>query len=107
MGSEMCIRDSSKELQDLHGEWEILQALMMCIVPIFCTLVMRWLLFSAEGTTTGWQTLFSRPTSIGIALVTLILPLIQFRRWPYVTVGWACFWAISLVFMAFPAVRNW
>ncbi len=98
------IDESTADLQTVHAEWEILHVLLMCIVPVFCTLILRWLIFAAEGTAGGWQPMFSRPTIVAIALFTLILPIIQFRKWPYVTVGWVCFWAISLVFLAFPAI---
>ncbi len=101
------LEESSTELQKIHGEWEISQVLLMCIAPIFCTVVLRWLMFAADGTTDGWQTLFSRPVTITIALAVLLLPLSQMRHWPYAAFGWLIFWGISIIFVAFPALRIW
>lgn len=97
--------ESAEQLQELHSELEITQVLLLCIAPIVCTVLLRWLIFSAAGTTNGWQTLFSRPVIVTVSLIGLILPLTQLRRWPYASLGWLFFWAISLIFLAFPAFR--
>ena len=101
------LEESAEALQKLHGELEITQVLLLCIAPIFCTVILRWLIFSASGTTNGWQPLFTRPVIVIIGLIGLILPLTQLRRWPYASIGWLFFWAISLIFLAFPAFRVW
>lgn len=97
----------SHELQKLHGEWEMTQVLLLCIVPIVCTVVLRWLVFSAEGTTTGFKMIFDRPGVIAVGLTVLVLPILQLKRWPLVIFGWLFFWSISFVFMAFPSMRIW
>lgn len=101
------LEESASELQLIHGEWEVSQALLLCIIPIFFTVVMRWLLFSAEGTISGWEPTFSRPITITICLILLFIPLTQLRRWPYATLTWIVFWFISFIFVAFPALRIW
>ena len=93
-------------LQTVHG-MESAEALLMCIVPVFATIVLRWTVFSADGTARDWQQIVTRPTLLIVALATLILPLIPFRNWHYASIGWLCFWAISFIFMAFPSMRIW
>ncbi len=98
------VLESSMALQQVHEGSEMTQVLLMCMVPVFFTLVLRWLIFSADGTTASWSTLFSRPVRIVIAILILLLPLTQCRRWPYVTAAWAFFWTISVIFIV--ASRN-
>ena len=93
-------------LQDVHG-MESAEALLMCIVPVFATIVLRWTVFAADGTARGWQQIFTRPTLLFVALASLIVPLIPFRNWRYASIGWIFFWSISFVFMIFPSMRIW
>lgn len=96
--------ESSQALQQVHKGSEMTQVILMCIVPVFFTLVLRWLVFSADGTITDWQPIFNRPIRVIIATSILLLPLTQIRRWPYVTVSWIFFWLISVIFIV--ASRN-
>lgn len=100
------VEEVGEALQEVHG-MESAEALLMCIVPVFATIVLRWTVFSAEGTARDWQQIVTRPVLLIVALATLILPLIPFRNWRYASIGWLCFWAISFVFMAFPSMRVW
>lgn len=103
---EFGVDEVGVALQAVH-QWESAEVLLMCIVPVFGALVMRWLIFSAEGTTTGWQQLFSRPTLLPIALIVLAFPAWLLRNYRYALIGWVFFWLISIIFMAFPAMRTW
>lgn len=96
--------ESSQALQQVHKGNEMTQAILMCIVPVFFTLVLRWVVFSADGTTANWPTIFSRPVRFTIAIIVLLFPLTQFRRWPYVTAAWTLFWTLSVIFIV--ASRN-
>lgn len=98
------VHESSQALQAVHKGSEMTQVLLMCIVPIFCTLVLRWLIFAADGTTASWPTIFSRPVRLTIAIAVFLLPFTQIRRWPYVTAAWTFFWTISVIFIV--ASRN-
>ena len=100
------VEEVGEALQEVHG-MESAEALLMCIVPVFATIVLRWTVFSAEGTARDWQQIVTRPVLLIVALAALILPLIPFRNWRYASIGWLCFWAISFVFMAFPSMRVW
>lgn len=93
-------------LQDVH-HMESAEALLMCIVPVFATIVLRWTVFAADGTARGWQQIVTRPVLLVVALATLILPLVPFRNWRYASIGWLFFWSISFVFMLFPSMRVW
>lgn len=99
--------EASQQLQKLHGEFEMTEVLLMLIAPIVCTVVMRWVFFSAEGTLNGWQPIFPRTISVALSFIILLLPLVQLRRWPYASFGWLFFWGISMIFIAFPAIRTW
>jgi hypothetical protein len=35
----------------------------------------------------------------------LAVPLLKFPRWRYALVSWAFFWVLSIVFIAWPALR--
>lgn len=100
------VEEVGEALQDVH-RLESAEALLMCIVPVFATIVLRWTVFSAEGTARDWQQIVTRPTLLLVAIATLVLPLIPFRNWRYASIGWVFFWTISLVFMAFPSMRVW
>lgn len=101
------VDEVGKALNETHSSWESSEALLMLIVPVFCTVVLRWLVFGYRGTAADWPMLVSRPVLIIIAAVTLLWPLSQLRRWQYAMIGWGIFWGISIIFMAFPTMRVW
>ncbi len=94
-------------LQDLHLGWESADAIVACALPVLATLVLRWLIFAPDGTALGWQELLIRPAFWIIAVAALLLPLIQFRQWRYALAGWGFFWALSILFVAFPTFSRW
>jgi len=68
-------------------------------------LVLRWLVFAPDGTALGWPQLLTRPTFWVIAAAALLVPLLKFDRWRYALMIWVFFWAITVVFSTWPALR--
>lgn len=101
------IDETLPALQRLHREWEFGEVLLMCSVPVFFTLVLRWLVYDAAGTAGGWQMIVSRPWLPAIALLLLIIPLWQLVRWRMAALVWAFFWLVSVIFMLYPQMRTW
>ena len=101
------LEEVATELQAVHAPWESTDAIVACMLPIFCTLILRWLAFSADGTAIGWQQLLSRPMFWVVATLTLVVPMAYFRRWHFALIGWGFFWAISVIFVVLPTFDQW
>jgi hypothetical protein len=100
-------KDVGMELQKVHQPWESADAIIACAVPVIAALVLRWLIFAPDGSALGWTELLARPAFWVVATVALLVPLIRFRQWRYALVGWGLFWALSIIFVTFPAIRSW
>jgi hypothetical protein len=97
--------DVGAELQHVHAGWGTADAVFAAGLPVVCALVLRWLVFSADGTAIGWQQVLVRPAFWVIAAVALVLPLLKFGRWRYGLASWAFFWGITIVFALMPALH--
>jgi hypothetical protein len=95
------------ELQRVHVAWESADAIVACALPVLAALILRWLIFAPDGSALGWPELLARPAFWIVAVVALLVPLLQFRQWRYALVGWGLFWILSVIFVAYPAIRNW
>jgi len=93
------------ELQHVHVGWGTADAIIAAGLPVVCALVLRWLVFAPDGTALGWPQLLTRPTFWVIAAAALLVPLLKFDRWRYALITWVFFWAITVVFYAWPALR--
>jgi hypothetical protein len=94
-----------RELQATHAGWGTADAVVAAGLPVVGALVLRWLIFAPDGTALGWPQLFSRPAFWIVALAVLLIPLLKFERWRYALVTWVIFWALTVMFAAWPAVR--
>ena len=99
--------EAGSELQKLHQGWESADAIIACALPVLAALVLRWLVFAPDGTALGWPELLVRPAFWLVAVVALLVPLIRFSRWRYALVGWGLFWALTVLFITFPAISRW
>lgn len=99
--------EAGSELQKLHQGWESADAIIACALPVLAALVLRWLVFAPDGTALGWPELLVRPVFWLVAVVALLVPLIRFSRWRYALVGWGLFWALTVLFITFPAISRW
>ncbi len=93
------------ELQQVHVGWGTADAVIAAGLPVVCALVLRWLVFAPDGTALGWPQLLTRPTFWVIAAAALLVPLLKFGRWRYALMTWVFFWAITIVFSTWPALR--
>lgn len=101
------IEEVAPQLQAVHLEWESADAILLAAVPVVCALMLRWVVFWAEGSALGWQQILSAPLFWIVAIAALVIPLWQFKRWQYAVAGWGIFWMISLIFIVFPTASQW
>jgi len=101
------VAEVGSELQRVHVAWESADAIVACALPVLAALILRWLIFAPDGSALGWPELLARPAFWIVAVVALLVPLLQFRQWRYALVGWGLFWILSVIFVAYPAIRNW
>ena len=99
------VEEVGQELQAAHVGWGTADGVVAAALPVVCALVLRWLVFAHDGTAVGWQEVLVRPAFWVVALVALLLPLLRFPRWRYALVSWVFFWALSVIFFAWPALR--
>jgi hypothetical protein len=96
-----------KALQAVHLQWESADAILACVIPVTAALLLRWLVFAADGTAVGWEHVLAQPVFWLVALAALIAPLLQFHRWRYALVSWGFFWAITIIFAVLPTAASW
>ena len=100
------VEEVGRELQAAHAGWGTADGVIAAALPVVCALVLRWLVFAPDGTAVGWQEVLVRPAFWVVSLAALLLPLFKFPRWRYALASWAFFWALSVVFFAWPALRR-
>lgn len=99
------LEEAAQELQATHAGWGTLEGVAAAALPVLFALLLRWLIFAPDGTAVAWQELLTRPALWAVAAIALLLPLLRFPRRRYALVTWAVFWVLSLIFVAFPALR--
>jgi hypothetical protein len=99
------VDEVGQELQAAHVGWGTADGVVAAALPVVCALILRWLVFAPDGTAVGWREVLVRPAFWVVALAALLVPLLRFPRWRYALVSWAFFWALSVIFVAWPAVR--
>ena len=92
-------------LQATHAGWGTADAVIAAALPVAGALILRWLAFAPDGTALGWPSLLGRPAFWIVALAALVIPMLKFERWRYALVAWALFWVLSVLCVAWPAVR--
>jgi hypothetical protein len=99
------VEEAGQQLQETHAGWGTADAVVAAALPVVCALVLRWLAFAPDGTAIGWPQLLSRPTFWIVALAALLIPVLRFERWRYALVAWGVFWALTVLFVVWPALR--
>jgi hypothetical protein len=99
------IEEASLELQQVHANWESVEAILACALPIVFALVLRWLVFAPGGSAVDWSRLSVWSGSIAIA--ALLVPFALFHRWRLALIGWGFFWLLSILFFLFPSINKW
>ena len=99
------VEEVGQELQAAHVGWGTADGIVAAALPVVCALVLRWLVFAPDGTAVGWQEVLVQPVFWVVSLAALVVPLLKFPRWRYALASWAFFWALTMVFFAWPALR--
>lgn len=99
------VEEVGQELQATHAGWGTADGVVAAALPVVCALVLRWLVFAPDGTAVGWQEVLARPAFWVVSLAALVVPLLKFPRWRYALASWAFFWAMTMIFFAWPALR--
>lgn len=104
---EFGLEEVGAELQEVHRDYESIDALLLCILPVVFALALRWLAFSPDGTALHWHMLLARPGFWVVAGAALLVPFLYFTRWRLALIGWLFFWLLSVIFIVFPKVSTW
>jgi hypothetical protein len=95
----------ARELQAAHAGWGTADAVIAATLPVISALVLRWLVFAPDGSALGWPQLLSRPIFWIVALAALLIPVLKFEHRRYALASWALFWALTVLFVALPALQ--
>ncbi len=101
------IDEAGTELQEVHTNWESIDAIILSALPVLFTLILRWLAFAPDGSSLHWHQLLIRPGFWIVAIAALIAPLLRFHRWRFAIAGWMFFWLLTVIFVIFPSVNHW
>lgn len=97
--------EAAAELHTVHAGWGIADGVLAAGLPVLCALILRWLVFAPDGTALAWPELLIRPAFWLMAVIALVVPWLNFRRWRYALAVWTLFWGITLVTLVFPGQR--
>lgn len=95
------------ELQEVHANWESVEAILATALPLVFALALRWLVFAPDGSALDWPQLLPRPEFWMVAVAALIVPVLLFRRWRLALAGWGVFWFLTVIFVVFPKINHW
>jgi hypothetical protein len=101
------IDEVGPQLQEVHADWDSIDAITATALPVLFALILRWLAFAPDGSTIEWTRLLVQPGLWIVAATALILPVLCFRRWRFALVGWGFFWLLTVIFVIFPSIKHW
>jgi len=101
------VDETSIELQEVHSNKESIGAILATALPVVFALILRWLIFAPDGSAMAWPQLLVQPGLYLVAVVAIIIPLLWFRRWRLVIVGWGIFWLFTVILTLFPHINRW
>lgn len=99
------IDEASVELQEVHANWESVEAVLACALPVLFALILRWLVFAPGGSAVDWSQL--SVWSGVLAVAALFVPFALFQRWRLALIGWGFFWLLSIIFILLPSINRW
>jgi len=99
------VEEVGTALQAVHAGWGTADAVIAAGLPVVCALVLRWLVFTPDGSALGWSHMLARPAFWIVVLSALLVPLLKFERWRYALVSWGFFWTMTVIFVLRSAVR--
>lgn len=101
------IDEAGLELQQVHANWESIEAILASALPVLFAVILRWLAFAPDGSALDWPYLLARPGFWIVAVAALVIPVLLFRRWRFALVGWGFFWLLTVIFVVFPSITHW
>ena len=101
------IEEVGPELQAVNGTSESSDAIFIALVPVVGALLLRWVIFSPAGASADWTHFLQRPAFWIVAVVTLLIPILQFQKRSHTIITWIIFWSLTLIFALLPAVATW
>ena len=93
------------ELHEVHVGWGTADAVIAAGLPVVCSLILRWLVFTPDGTALGWQQVLVRPAFLAVAVAALLVPMLKFERWRYALISWSFFWLMTVIFVLGATMR--
>jgi hypothetical protein len=104
---EFGVEEVGAELQEVHANWESIDAIFATALPVLFAVILRWLAFAPDGSALEWPQLLARPGFWVVAIAALVIPFLRFRRWRFALVGWGIFWLLTVIFVVFPSINHW
>ena len=101
------IDEAGPELQQVHANWESIEAILASALPVLFAVILRWLAFAPDGSALDWPQLLAQPGFWIVAVAALVVPVLLFRRWRFALVGWGFFWLLTVIFVVFPSINQW
>ncbi len=98
-------QEVGRALQETHVGRGTAEAVVAAGLPVLLALILRWLLFSPDGTEIGWQQVLAWPHFWIVALAVLLIPLLKFHRWRYASVSWSFFLLVTVLSVLLPTLR--
>lgn len=101
------IDEAGAEIQEVHANWEAVDAIFVTALPILFAVALRWLTFAPDGSARSWQQLMVQPGFYILAFAALLMPFLILHRWRYALIGWGIFWFLTVIFVIFPSISRW
>lgn len=95
------------EIQEVHSHKQAIEAIFATALPVFFAVAMRWLVFAPDGSPNSWRQWLVQPGFYVLSIASLAIPVLIFRRWRYVLIGWGIFWFLTIIFVVFPSANYW
>lgn len=103
--SAFGVEQATVELRKTHAGWGTLDGVAAAALPVFFALVLRWLIFTPDGTAVAWREMLSPLPLAVIASTAILLPLLRFPRRRYALMLWVFFWGLSIATVLWPTCR--
>lgn len=101
------VKEVGDQLQEVHANWESVEAVLATALPPVFALILRWLAFAPDGSALDWPQLLVQPGFWIVAVAALIVPVLLFHRWRLALAGWGVFWFLTVIFVVFPNINHW
>jgi hypothetical protein len=101
------IEESAPQIQEVHANWEAIDAIFITALPVLFTIALRWITYLPDGSTKNWQQTLNQPGFYLLAAAAFLIPFLILRRWRYALIGWGIFWFLTIIFLLFPNIKHW